>query len=369
MLIVVSVGCGQEGPEEEIETVTSALNVGSMSQLAAMGTTGSYVLTANLNATGTTWTPKTFSGTFDGGNHTISNLTINVSNGFNAGFFTTMLNATVRRVRFINLKVTGNSAAFVGGLAGWSDNSLVEDVGVEVTVTANGASTAGGIFGQMYGGTLNRSYAKGSVNSSTLYAGGLVGAADLSNGSGALINQCYAAVTVAPTTSGSVVFSGGIVGWAFGAFITEVYAVGNVTGRASVGGLVGAMDCSDVNLFVFNHGIYRGNVTDMNRPPPAGWAGVIGGANENCIGRFDQFWWDNGLDGSTASYISPNVDPNHPIQRGASSADLKSPTTASGGVYNWDDNNLSSAIWSAGTTQQHHALVGMPGGLSIQPRL
>ena len=96
-MLIGSIGCGQEGAADEVETVTSALNVGSMSQLAAMGTTGSYVLTTNLNASGTTWTPKTFSGTFDGANHTISNLTIDVSNTFNAGFFTTMLNATVKR--------------------------------------------------------------------------------------------------------------------------------------------------------------------------------------------------------------------------------------------------------------------------------
>src|SRR4051812_10980874 len=130
MLFLVSIGCGQEGPTDEIETVTSALNVGTMGQLAAMGTTGTYVLTADLNAQGTTWTPKTFSGTFDGANHTISNLTIDVSNSLNVGFFTTMLNATVKRVRFINLRVTAHNAFYVGGLAGWADSSLVEDVGV-----------------------------------------------------------------------------------------------------------------------------------------------------------------------------------------------------------------------------------------------
>jgi len=368
-MLIGSIGCGQEGAADEVETVTSALNVGSMSQLAAMGTTGSYVLTTNLNASGTTWTPKTFSGTFDGANHTISNLTIDVSNGFNAGFFTTMLNATVKRVRFINLKVTGHATvSYIGGLAGWADSSLIEDVGVEVTVTANGAFTAGGILGEQYGGTINRSYAKGAVNGSSSYAGGLVGLSELGATSNlGTINQSYAAVTVAPNTSASVVYAGGILGYGFSARVTEVYAVGNVTGRASVGGLIGFMDCDPYNLFVFNHGIYRGNVTDMNRPPPAGWAGVIAGAN-NCFGRFDQFWWDKSLDGSTASYISPYVDPMFPIQTGYTTTDLKSPTTPGGGVYHWGDNNLDPGTWDAGTNQQHHALVGMPGGLSIQPR-
>ena len=127
------------------------------------------------------------------------------------------------------------------------------------------------------------------------------------------------------------------------------------------------MDCGESNTFVLNHGIYRGNVTDVNRAPPAGWAGVIGGA-ANCSGRFDQLWWSKSLDSSTASFISPNVDPNFPVQQGALDADLKSPTTPSGGVYHWDDNNLQSAYWNAGTSTQHHVLQGMPGGLSIQPR-
>jgi len=369
MFLIVSIGCGQEGPPEEIGTATSAITIGNMGQLQAMGTTGSYTLTADLNASGTVWTPKTFSGTFDGVNHTISNLTVDVSNGFNAGFFTTMLNATVKRVRFLNLKVTGHSVFFIGGLAAWADSSLIEDVGVEVTVTGNGASAAGGILGQLIGGRINRCYTKGSVNSSTAYAGGLVGQMFASSNSGqASINQSYSTSTVAPTNTGGVVYAGGIAGWASSSDIREVYATGNVTGRGDVGGLLGFMDCDGVNVFTLNHGIYRGNVTDLNRTPASGgWGGVIGGAND-CASRFDQLFWDLTNDGSTNFFVSPFVDPMFPVQQRFDDGTLKAPTTASGGVYHFADNNLMSTIWNAGTNAQHHALVGLPGGLGIQPR-
>jgi len=368
MLLIAGIGCGQEEPTEDVGKATSAITVGTMGQLAAMGTTGSYTLTANLNASGTVWTPHSFSGTFDGANHTISNLTIDVNNGFDAGFFTTMANATVRRVRFINLRVTSHSPAETsGGLAGRSLDSLVEDVGVEVTVTGNGASDGGGIFGEMFGGTINRCYTKGSVNSTTLTAGGIVGLMDLGTAH-AVINQSYAITTIAPTNTGNTVSAGGIAGWTFGADIREVYSVANVTGRGNVGGLVGLLACDDSNFFVLNHGIYRGNVTDLNRTPAAGgWAGVVGGAGD-CSSRFDQLWWDAGLDPSTAFFISPNVDPNFPVQIRASDSALKTPTTPSSSSYHFADNNLMSTIWYAGTNLQHHALVGLPGGLGIQPR-
>src|SRR3954451_18782388 len=92
-LALVSAGCGQEGPTEAVEQTTGAIGsteqqrtIGSWNGLTQMTSTGTYLLTANWDGTGKTWTPKTFSGTFDGGNHTISNVTIDVSNDFNVGF-------------------------------------------------------------------------------------------------------------------------------------------------------------------------------------------------------------------------------------------------------------------------------------------
>jgi len=377
MLMGLLGGCGGSQPEDfdTAQKITSALGstqaqrtVANWNELVSkMAPTANLLMTQDIDAIGKTWTPNTFSGTFDGGNHTISNLTIVVSNGFNAGFFTTLLDAIVRRVRFVNLKVTGNSVAQIGGLAAWASNSLIEDVGVDATVTAQGGIYGGGILGAMYGGNITRSYSKGSVNAVTTYAGGLVGFLAESDNVSGNIYQAYSTATVAPNTSASVVYAGGIVGYTFAGLIQEVYATGNVTGRTFAGGLVGFLDCESPALFVLNHGIYRGDVKDVNRPPPQGWAGVVGGANE-CPGRFDQLLWDKSGDGSTNSYIYPPAAASQPVQQGYTATELKSPTTVTGGVYHFDDNTLQSAIWNAGTSSQYHVLQSMPGGLSIQPR-
>jgi hypothetical protein len=77
--LLAGFGCGSADLEPEpIEQTAEAVDIGSWNALVAMGTTGSYTLTADINASGKTWTPKDFSGTFDGKGKTISNLTINV---------------------------------------------------------------------------------------------------------------------------------------------------------------------------------------------------------------------------------------------------------------------------------------------------
>src|SRR5688572_33358244 len=99
---LVSFGCGAAVSDEEpVSQLREAINISNWGELVAIGETGSYTLTANINAAGRTWTPKTFSGTFDGGNRTISKLTIN-----SGSYFAGLANATIRQVRFANLTLT-----------------------------------------------------------------------------------------------------------------------------------------------------------------------------------------------------------------------------------------------------------------------
>src|SRR5687767_2151095 len=220
-------GCGSGDFESEpIEQTAEAVSVGTWNALVAMGTTGTYTLTAHIEAIGKTWTPKDFSGTFDGGGFEIRDLTINTST--DAGFFRSLTNATVRNVKFIRLRVTGGEA---GGLAAYAYDSTLDRIVVEGTITSSGWHV-GGILGYMYGGFLSRSYAKGRVDGSPSYAaGGLVGGAYLSGDRRGEIYQSYAQVDVAPNTSDPTrrVYAGGIVGSAYAARIHDVYHVGNVT--------------------------------------------------------------------------------------------------------------------------------------------
>jgi hypothetical protein len=364
---LAGLGCGSADLESEpIGQAAEAIDIGGWTALTQMGTTGSYLLKVNIDATGKTWTPKDFSGTFDGGGKTISNLTINVQG--DAGFFRGLTGATVRNVKFTNLRVTGTWLA--GGLAGSAYDSTLERIVVEGTITANGGAAVGGIAGYMYSGTLSRSYAKGTVNGSPLYyaAGGLVGGLWLgSNNLRGEISQSYAQVTVAPSTSDSTipVYAGGIVGRTYAGRIHDVYHVGSVTGRGGVGGLVGYVDGDSGNVWMLYNSISRGgDVTDKDKS--GGWEGAVGSVNGD-NNRFSLLFFDAQADPTAAgANTSYNAIPG--AQHGHTTNELKGATSPTDGVYcvggefpDCGDGQFDPLIWDAGNASQHHVLKDMPG--------
>lgn len=346
------------------QTVT---DISTWNGLVAMVSGGNYRLTADIDAAGKTWTPKTFTGTFDGDDKRIYNLTI--SSAGDAGFFRTLNQAIVKNLRLTNLQVTGTG--MVGGLAGISQDSQVERVSIEGSITASRSTAIGGIFGKMIGGSLYRSYAQGTVQSSvTTYSGGLTGLATASSAALATISHCYAQVTVDGDTfhPSQIAYAGGIAGQAYGADIHDVIAVGNVTGRRTVGGLVGYLNCQGDTWRLYK-GIYRGDVMDRNAP--GGWAGTVGGYGY-CNSRFSNLFWDRDLDPSTNWLSNPEADI---AQRRGTTTELRNPTTLTGGIYcagsndppRCGDNNFQASDWEAGTASQHHMLKDMPGP-NILPR-
>jgi hypothetical protein len=245
--------------------------------------------------------------------------------------------------------VTGNNIA--AGVSGVDSGSSFDQVGFQGNV--NGAVEAGGLVGRLFGGSITRSYMKGTVSGATSKIGGLV--ADCL---GSVVGS-YAQATVTGNTSGGSPTAGGIVGeLSDGGDVHDVYAVGNVKGRGHVGGLIGNASCSPGYGYFMYNGIYRnGDVVDANRN---GWSGAIGDAAVcDNPGRWGLFWYDTTTDQSgthNTSYVG-NI--------GASLYDLKTPTTANGGVYcQWGaghcaDNGLNDPPWNPGTNQQQHTLRGV----------
>jgi hypothetical protein len=361
---VGSLGCSAAVPEDEpVSELREAIDISNWNGLVNMGSTGSYRLTANIDAIGRTWTPKNFSGTFDGGNFTISNLSIN-----SGGFFAHLSNATIRNVRLTSMTLTGSSLGGLGALASSEEDTSVENCAVEANINVAGFSV-GGMFGSMTGGSIFRSYAKGTITGSILYAGGLAGIANDSSIGLATISESYAQVTVNPNTpSGSTVIAGGLIGYGAEPDIHDVYAVGNVTGRGAVGGMVGALDCiPDYTVFFLYKTIHRGDVIDRNWTPSGGWSGPVG-TFVDCTGRMEQNFYDRTLDPSS------NRANHHSIQ-GFTSTELRSPTTVIGGVFcqpdiipeRCGDATWTSPPWTAGSNTQHHVLMNMPGP-NAQPR-
>ena len=144
-----------------------------------------------------------FSGSFDGENHTIDGVTIDREGDNRIGLFGTIDGGTViEHVHLESVDITGGSK--VGGLVGWSHSDSSDEI--------------------------RRVHVDGSVNAAG-DAGGLIG----SNWQNMTISEVSANVAVT-STEGSV---GGLVGWGDKATITNVYALGDVSGGDRVGGLIG----------------------------------------------------------------------------------------------------------------------------------
>jgi uncharacterized repeat protein (TIGR02543 family) len=173
---------------------------------ATVETTYSYLLKNNLDFTGFAWTDTgaSFKGTFDGGNFTISNISINATKGY-GGIFARINNATVKNLVLDNItvqttaragalvgrietggstienivlknsSVNGADSNGVGGLVGQlSVSSTIRNVAVQnVTVTVTGVKNGGLLVGRVDGGTLTAEdiYIASSVLISTLTTG------------------------------------------------------------------------------------------------------------------------------------------------------------------------------------------------------
>ena len=167
-----------------------------------------------------------FTGTLQGGGHTIRGLHINRGSGEYVGLFG-HLTGSVLHLRLEDLTLTGGS--MVGGLAGSIRDGSINNVSVSGVIT--GERYVGGLAGNSLNLTVSGSGATGSVigTDEEGKVGGLVG--NIQSGS---VIDCYAWVTV--TSSGNDV--GGLVG-SNAASVSGSRAGGDVTGWNSVGGILG----------------------------------------------------------------------------------------------------------------------------------
>lgn len=148
-----------------------------------------------------------------------------------------------------NVDATNQEFASIGGLAGRvrDDSSTIAGSHASANVSTNGAwCQAGGLAGDTEG-SIENSYATGSVYidptaNSNSAVGGLIAT------NSAIVKNCYAtgSVRLNANSSGLIVFAGGLVGRCEGEEITSSYATGNVAAENTsteaviyAGGLVG----------------------------------------------------------------------------------------------------------------------------------
>ena len=261
-------------------------------------------LAADIDLTAIDWTPvgnydTPYTGTFDGGGHTITGLTVTTSDQY-AGLFGyigeegTVMNLTLTDIQ-IEIE-SNNRSVYAGGVAGYNAGT-VTDCHTTGSVSGTGSSSygsvyTGGVAGYNKGGTVTGCHTTGSVSGTggsdcSVCAGGVVG---LNYGT---VTGCYATGDVSGTGGSSGhVYTGGVVGENDGT-VTGCYATGDVSGTGrfnfssvNVGGVVG-----DNNGTVTGCYHATGKVSGTNRV-----GGVVGlNFNDTVTGCYWSDYDGNGI--------------------------------------------------------------------------
>jgi|GEM_PF-5278494 len=205
-----------------------------------------FMLTADIDATETSeWNdgagfepigdvnPGGFSGVLDGNDRTIDGLTIQREDEDNVGIFEFMEGATVRNLDLTNVSVSGNTR--VGGLVGWSEDTVVLHTTVEGHVKGHRLA-AGGLAGRFEEGEITDTHMEGQLEGVGT-VGGLLGTF-----SGEL-QDATADVTIEADRT-----VGGLAGDIFGdAVVESASAEGQLQTDRGSGGLVGRNRSSTIS--------------------------------------------------------------------------------------------------------------------------
>jgi hypothetical protein len=208
--------------------------------------------------------PKTsFTGTFDGGGHTVSHFVCHSTYGAHIGLFGEIAgpSAQVRNLGLTDLLLDPGGGS-TGGLAGYSAGRVV---GCRASGVVIGVFNVGGLVG-INRGTVTECHYAGTVRGWSA-VGGLVGDNGTAAGS---VRHCYSggAVTVG---SGP---GGGLIGYSTGEVI-GCYSTAAVNGEGGIGGLVGHNDAEGLVICCYSTGPVHGDLGSTG--------GLVGGNRDTVI--------------------------------------------------------------------------------------
>ena len=225
-------------------TVYNADGLMNIAELVNGGKTDiNITLDKNIDLTGKDWTPigtsfdNSYTGTFDGGGHTITGLTITTKDQF-VGLFGYLNRAgTVKNVVMEGIQITSNHMfGNTGGVAGFSWGTIEN---CSVSGSVSGTKCVGGVVGAQKAGSITGCSSSATVKG-TVDVGGVAGEKWGS------MTACYATGNVTlEIDSPKNLSGGGLVGFNGGSGVLACYATGNVTstgsstGNVHIGGLFG----------------------------------------------------------------------------------------------------------------------------------
>ena len=227
-------------------TVTSADGLMNVAELVNGGKTDiNITLDKNIDLTGKDWTPigtsfdNSYTGTFDGGGHTITGLTITTKDQF-VGLFGYLNRAgTVKNVVMEGIQITSNHMfGNTGGVAGFSWGTIEN---CSVSGSVSGTVSVGGVVGAQRDGSITGCSSSATVKG-MVDVGGVAGQTN----SSATLTACYATGNVTLEIDPRKNIAGGsLVGFNGGNGVRACYATGNVTstgsstGNVHIGGFLG----------------------------------------------------------------------------------------------------------------------------------
>ena len=220
-------------------TVTSADGLMNIAKLVNGGKTDiNITLDKNIDLTGKDWTPigtgtrNFYSGTFDGGGHTITGLTFTTNDEYVGLFGCLDRTGTVKNVVMEGIQITNDSeSSDVGGVVGFSLGTIEN---CSVSGSVSGTVIVGGVVGAQWGGSITGCSSSATVKG-TLNVGGVAGQTT----GNATLTACYATGNVIiEIDSPKNLSGGGLVGFNGGNGVRACYATGNVTSTGSSTGNV-----------------------------------------------------------------------------------------------------------------------------------
>ena len=221
-------------------------------------------LNADIDLTGKGWTPigtnfyNSYTGTFDGGGHTIKGLTVTTNDQY-VGLFGRLGKAgTVKNVVMEGVQITSNhSLGYAGGVAGFSWGGTIENCSVSGSVS--GTVSVGGVVGIQWEASITGCSSSATVKG-MVQVGGVAGETN----SGATMAACYATgnvtIEIDPINN---ILGGGLVGFNAGSSVLACYATGNVTstgsgtGKVYIGGFLGG-NCTTVTACYWKNNYEQG---------------------------------------------------------------------------------------------------------------
>lgn len=225
-------------------TVTSADGLMNIAELVNGGKSDiNITLDTDIDLTGKDWTPigtnydNSYKGTFDGGGHTITGLTVTTNDQF-VGLFGYLNRAgMVKNVVMEGIQITSNHMfGCTGGVVGYSWGTIEN---CSVSGSVSGTDCVGGVVGKQTSGSMTGCSSSATVKG-TVNVGGVAGE------SWGSMTACYATGNVTlEIYPGKDISGGGVVGFKGGNSVLACYATGNVnskgssTGNVHIGGLFG----------------------------------------------------------------------------------------------------------------------------------